>query len=86
MFIYININLSKSYVMKKSDFTLKDDVELYLTNFFNVSRYKELTESPVIKNLFDPPPYFFQSFLAHSLFNLTQQRKPFKGTQLPFKP
>jgi hypothetical protein len=67
----------KLYIMKNLNFTLKDDVELYLTNFFNVSRYKELTESPVFKNLFDPLTFFNLFWQSRSLI-LLNKAKPLK--------
>src|ERR1035437_651441 len=58
--------------MKKPNFTLKDDVELYLTNFFNVSRYNELSESGVYKELFDPLTFFNLFWHTHSLILLNK--------------
>src|ERR1035437_10538506 len=63
--------------MKKPNFTLKDDVELYLTNFFNVSRYNELSESGVYKDLFDPLTFFNLFWHTHALILLNKE-KPLK--------
>ncbi len=59
--------------MKKTDFILKDDVELYLNNFFNVSRYEELSGSAVFKDLFDPLIFFNLFWQTHSLILLNKE-------------
>lgn len=44
--------------MKLPDFSPKNDVESYLINIFNAERFKELKESPVFKDLFEPLDFF----------------------------
>jgi hypothetical protein len=59
--------------MKKTDFIFKDDVEQYLNNFFNVSRYEELNGSAVFKNLFDPLMFFNLFWHTHALILLNKE-------------
>jgi hypothetical protein len=53
--------------MKNVEYAFRDDVELYLTNIFNVLKYKELTQSSDYFGLFEPLEFFNLLWHIHHL-------------------